>query len=570
MYQSHCIERRVLATLTSPSLTELVNQAIGRTVDRLFTVQQDDGSWRDHTSSSALATGVSVLSLHFADRRHYSAELRQGCEWLRQTQHPDGGWGDAVVDLSNLNSTTFALAALKTADADRSAWAIERGLAFLETRGGLAAVGDRRRCSLSPIAFGWLALAGLADWDDVQRLPVEMALLPRRVWQRVAFTVPAVFSLGLMHARVMRLSVLRRWLVRLAEPQALAYLRLAQGTNGGYQESPLLNGTVYVALNRAGCGEDIADRCLAYLLETRRPDGSWSCERDLELSVTTYILEALEAAGCLAHERLRPTVAWLLAGQHDVPFPPTNSPAGAWSWGRPSGWPDTDDTAGALLMLRRMGVPSDDAQLRLGYAWLEAMQNRDGSWGMFVKDSRVTIDRPCPALTARVAMALHERGRSPSARLEQALRYLGRAQRPDGSIPSLWFLGSVYGTAQALDAYAAIGRADDPVAHGCRGWLLANQNEDGSWGSDPAAGGTAEETGWALAALAAEGVSAPLDRLDRAAIWLVDRQRDDGTWAPAVIGIYYLSLVYSSDHITTAAGLRALARHRRQRSDRQC
>ena len=74
----------------------------------------------------------------------------------------------------------------------------------------------------------------------------------------------------------------------------------------------------------------------------------------------------------------------------------------------------------------------------------------------------------------------------------------------------------------------------------------------------------------AINALAAEGVSAPLDRLDRAAIWLVDRQRDDGTWAPAVIGIYYLSLVYSSDHITTAAGLRALARHRRQRSDRQC
>jgi squalene-hopene/tetraprenyl-beta-curcumene cyclase len=179
-----------------------------------------------------------------------------------------------------------------------------------------------------------------------------------------------------------------------------------------------------------------------------------------------------------------------------------------------------------------------------------------------VKDSRVTIDQPCPALTGRVVMALHALDGRVSERAEHALRYVASVQQPDGAVASLWFRTPVYGTAMTLDAHVAIGRGDSPVAARCRAWLLANQNGDGSWGTEHGDPGTVEETGWALAALLADGAGPATTRMRAAADWLLARQRSDGTWPQAVIGVYYLSLVYSSDHIATAAALGALARYR--------
>lgn len=72
-------------------------------------------------------------------------------------------------------------------------------------------------------------------------------------------------------------------------------------------------------------------------------------------------------------------------------------------------------------MLLRKGVPADDPRIRLGYQCLEKMQNRDGSWGMFVKDSQIKIDKPCPALTA------HRHYQHPDAR-ERATALLKLAE----------------------------------------------------------------------------------------------------------------------------------------------
>lgn len=83
--------------------------------------------------------------------------------------------------------------------------------------------------------------------------------------------------------------------------------------------------------------------------------------------------------------------------------------------------------------------------------------------------------------------------------------------------------------------------------------------------------GTAEETGSALAALSSTprpglepGTLA--SQLDRAARWLVGAQQRDGRWAPSVLGVYYLSLWYSSDHLANAFALRGLGRYRRARA----
>jgi squalene-hopene/tetraprenyl-beta-curcumene cyclase len=552
----------------SDTLFTTVDQAMGRSIDYLFRVQRPAGEWRDFTASSALGTAVCVLTLHYADREEYATPIQRGCAWLRQTQHQDGGWGDAVVDPGNLNATGFALPVLKIVDPERSADAIERAMAFLEVYGGPEALSDPQRCSFNACCSSFMALAGVADypWERVPRLPVELILLPKRIWQKMSFTIPAVFSLGLMYSRKRRLPFLLRWLIKLAEPRALTWLRKAQGENGSYQESPIMTPTVSIGLQQAGIGKDIIERCLAFIAEHQREDGSWTCQRFLEVSVTTYILEALEAAGYLDDSRLQPTIDWLFYQQFDEAFFATGCPAGAWSWGRPSGWADMDDTAGALTMLRRMGVPANDPHIRIGYACLEAMQNRDGSWGMFVKDSPVQLDKPCPALTARIAIAFYERDHSLSPPLKRALQYLRKVQRPDGAIHNLWFRDYVYGTTLALDAFATTGQEDDPFAVKCRDWLLANQNEDGSWGGSRGIDGTVEETAWAISALLAPKVQVPTECLDKAIAWLVEQQRPDGTWPQSVLGVYFPSLWYSDDHIANGFALRALGQYWRVRT----
>jgi squalene-hopene/tetraprenyl-beta-curcumene cyclase len=538
-----------------------LDAAVARAVDRLCAVRRPDGSWCDHTSSSALATSVCVMSLHLADRERHRDEVRVGCRWLRETQQADGSWGDAVVDPGNLNSTAFAIAALHLCDPDGPGNHIAHGLAFVGRRGGRAALHRRADCSLSPVVLSLWAVARLCPWPEVPRLPVELATFPKRLWQRVAFTVPAVFALGLLHAHAEPPGRLRSAWAGWAERPALDYLRAVQGSNGGYQESPLLNGVVAVGLLGAGCGTDIADRCVDYILATRRPDGSWTCERDLELSVTTLLVDALSAAGALGRAPAADTRRWLTERQFTDGFYATGSPPGAWTWGYPSGWPDTEDTAGAVATLVRLGMPAQAPPIRLGLSWLASMQNRDGSWGMFVRNSRVTLDRACPSLTARVVLTLQTCGLGGQHMARQAVRYLRRTQRPDGSLHSLWFRDFTYPTGLALEAFTAGGAADGIEAGRCVRWLLDNQNVDGSWGSRRGQTGTVEETASALAALSGPGVSAPPERLASAAAWLVDAQHDDGTWTPSVLGVYYLSLRYSSDHLANAFALRALGRY---------
>jgi squalene-hopene/tetraprenyl-beta-curcumene cyclase len=137
-----------------------------------------------------------------------------------------------------------------------------------------------------------------------------------------------------------------------------------------------------------------------------------------------------------------------------------------------------------------------------------------------------------------------------------------KEQQADGSWFGRWGGNYIYGTWQALTGLTAVGvPADDPAIQAGANWLLAHQHSSGGWGEtpdsyeDPALRGigtpTASQTAWAVMGLIAAG-KANDPAVTRGIRFLLDRQREDGTWfEPEYTGtgfplVFYLKYHYYS------------------------
>jgi squalene-hopene/tetraprenyl-beta-curcumene cyclase len=544
-------------------------KAAERAITHLYDRQREDGSWVDRLSSSTIATALGLLSLNRADPQAYRQRIESAVQWLRTHQRDDGGWAMADAEWpSSPGMTAFGLAALHETDRESSHDAIERARTFIDENDGMNVIpgltGEAPKTWPAALPTIW-ALTGLRDFDQQPDMPVEVILAPRRWRNKVSIALPAILALGVMQSRTINRGLARRLLGRIAEPLALDWLREVSGTNGGIEECPMIAGFVYLGLREAGVGTDLQLASLRYLLETQRADGSWAIDRDLEISVTAYSVMALGEFQDVASEPLlRGTREWLLRNQWNKPFSQFDIPAGGWGWANPSGWPESEDTAVVLGVLADLGVPRSHPAVQLGIHWLATMQNRDGSWSEWVRNTDIMNDRPCPGVTAHVVMALRRFGvaDSPGA-IARGLDYLMEHQDADGAIASVWFRDNTHGTSRLLEALTDCGRGDTPEAGAARKWLLANQAADGGWPLRhelPPEGSTAEETAWALFALLKGGEDPRAGAMLRAVEWLVDRQDDKGTWRPANVGLYFDDLCYTDDLIAHTFALRALGR----------
>ena len=99
---------------------------------------------------------------------------------------------------------------------------------------------------------------------------------------------------------------------------------------------------------------------------------------------------------------------------------------------------------------------------------------------------------------------------------------------------------NIYGLGAALPALKALGESmSAPAVRIAVEWLFRHQLEDGGWGescdtyADPSLRGlgpsTPSQTAWALMALIAAG-EAEHESVARGIQYLVERQREDGTW----------------------------------------
>ena len=528
---------------------------------RFLDARRRPDSWVGELSSSALSTAMSSLALHLHPEAAPRSAWESGLAWLGATQNGDGGWGDAVVDESNMNATSLTSAVLHYCAAEEYEESVRSGRRWVEKAGGFPVLNNPRATSMSGPGRTMFALAGFYDWESIRKLPPEVVLLPGRVRRSLSITFSSILSLAVLHDHFAPAPLWRR-LRQRAVREAVEWLREAQGVDGAFGGSALLAGITVMSLTLADAGgEDIIEKALPFIRDTQRTDGSWPIARDLENFDTTQIVYAYHEAGrdIPEEERVRD---WFLENQAREPCFHTSCPPGGWAWAQPAGWPDMDDTACTLRSLRILGLPPERGEVRTGMGWLYGLQNRDGSWPTFVRNSRVPFDRGCPYITSQALSALATM--RPEERWGKATRdalgYLRKHQEPDGSFDSLWFRAHTRGTAAVIEAFADLGLAEDPLVHRAAEWLRGHQNEDGGWGDGRGAASTAEETAWAVAALL-RPVSPGGETVERGIRWLVDNQRDDGAWEPGVVGVYFSSVFYSNLSYAVSYPLIALSRY---------
>lgn len=423
----------------------------------------------------------------------------------------------------------------------------------------------------------------------------------------VSYALPALIAIGQcrFYHRPTRIPGLRA-IRQAAIAPSLKLLSKIQPTSGGFLEAAPLTSFVTMSLASIGQAEHpVVQQGVKFLLDSVRPDGSWPIDTNLATWVTTLAINALGPD--LPEAARDPLREFLWRQQYRTVHPYTQAEPGGWAWTDLSGGvPDADDTPGALLAImslmgrdptsaleteggfqneimwraelslqdqrrRSSGEPlpagHEDwtASLKNGIRWLLDLQNADGGWPTFCRGwGALPFDRSAPDLTAhalRAISAWRTRGDAAStdavwqARIERAVttgfKYLTKTQRRDGSWLPLWFgnqhhpddENATYGTARVLAAYRDTQRKQAAEYQSGLKWLLANQNQDGSWSGSKGLPPSIEETSLALEIVISANSGS--HAAQRGLEWLLD-QIDAGTvHQQSPIGFYFAKLWYS-------------------------
>ncbi|SDS93515.1 prenyltransferase/squalene oxidase repeat-containing protein [Actinoplanes derwentensis] len=550
----------------SPVLADRVGRAIADGAEELFGRQRGDGAFTDDPPGSTLGTAGAITALHAADPQGSTALIDGGLTWLRARQLPDGGWGGVDGAPAETVATAVAVAALHRIAPAASSDAVTAGRGWLAAHGGVEAVTDP---AVNHLCRQFLALAGLPEAGQLRRLPLEVVHSDAIRRRRISFRTAPFLALALLQHATAPPGTLRRITQRSAIPAALRLLQSIDAHEqhtGDFSEDPWPAALVCLGLTISGHLSEVAAGTAGFLRRSVRPDGGWDAVTNLDLTRSAFAATGLIAAGYATDPRLHTTRDLLHRTQQTSPFAVLGVPAGGWSYCCGHGWPVTLESAEILTALAGLPDAGTDPVLRSGLDWLIGRQDTRGSFSLWVRDTRLANDGPCPAITAQAITALCDAGHdTTSAPVTAAATWLFTQQNPDGTFENLWYRDHTSGTAMVLDALVHAGHTSHPAAGRARDWLLRTQLADGSWGPGDGTPGTVEETAWAVHALLSAGQPAgPGTPAARAVDWLIDAQTPGGGWPTARVCAYIRHhMHYPNGAITRALALRALAAFRR-------
>ncbi|MFC1738423.1 prenyltransferase/squalene oxidase repeat-containing protein [Planctomycetota bacterium] len=537
----------------------ILDKRLQKLVEHLLSSRTSKGFWKGHLSSSALSTATAVFVLGMVDNDKYQLHVQRGLNWLCENSNNDGGWGDTTLSLSNISTTMLCWSAFVVAKcpnqyektvANAEIW-LKKNAGGLEPEQLLKAVNaqyGKDRTFSSPI-LTMCALAGRLNTSDdiwclIKPLSFELAAVPQKFYKSirlpvVSYALPALIAIGQLHfQRRKPLNPVTRILRYLTKDRTYNILTDIYPEDGGFLEAIPLTSFVVMALAATGKKDSIVvKKGVQFLLNSVREDGSWPIDTNLATWVTTLSINALAAnpdfKNILSLDDRKNLQQWLLSQQHRKIHPYTNAEPGGWAWtNAPGAVPDADDTASALIAIRNLDLVNENViqAVQAAIKWLLKLQNKDGGIPTFCKGwNTLPFDRSTPDITANVIIAMdtwsdalpNNMQSSVNNAVKNAIRYLARTQKANGSWVPLWFGNQLapekenplYGTAKVLiglsNFFRKYSKNSITILSKAVHWLLSAQNSDGGWGADKSIQSSIEET-----ALATDALASILNRLN--------------------------------------------------------
>ena len=560
-------------------MNEQVASALTRGTAALLAQQVEGGNFEGQLSSSTFPTcAYAWIEL-----------IRSGTldpaltEWFIANQNEDGGWGLDTANISNTEATLFVRLILEQIQKQAPHPSVEEVLASAPK-------------SVSQLALVKLAYAAFSEFDWTELTLSENALPlmklarqltkipflgsrlkpPRHRLPPVAlFNTPMFDALFIAEQHTLVPVFIMIELNTSKRPEMIASLTawlkshvLSDGSWFRVNYITALSVLALIELEKKWTADEevsaFIERGIDWLRTTRNPDGG--CREALNLNVwdTALSIIALTEVYATHNEsglQIRPTneltrkvkraAQWLIKHQNDD---------GGWAFSGledctdegtsplPS---DADDTAlGTLALIRSLfvGAPVDcgalDQAVHRGIAWLKTQQSSDGSWSTYQPGQG---DVGCVSITAHAIEALLALNQSdvldkPDVQREinRGIQWLRQQIHRDGYWRDLWLAKDTYGTACAIIALIKVGQKSAPEVQRGVEWLERTQNADGGWGEDMFGNpteSTVEQTAWSTYALL---LANPDKHAAKKGIaFLLQHQREDGSWPEQCVGIYW-------------------------------
>lgn len=604
-----------------------VQVEINRLVEGLKKKQVQDGSWRFCFEGPPMTDAYMIIllrSLKIEDEKFIQKLVRR----LESLQSENGTWkiyhDEKEGNLSATVEAYFAL--LYSGYKDKKDIHMQKARRFIKKHGGLDKVNSLTKTML--------AVTGQYPWDKYFSVPVEMMLLPQ------SFPINFFDFAGFARVHIAPVLVLADQALVLKTKDTpniseLLYMRDVQGEWRTQEERSLLSCITDSIKSLVGLPNELHRLALEeaknFMLKRIEPDGTLYsyfgatfymifallslgyskddpimqdaitgvkalvCKTNDHIHIqnststiwdTALISHALLASGVdpssstiqkSAHYLLKKQqyryADWVIRNQEALP--------GGWGFSDINTLnPDVDDTTAALRAISpvfRLKPEYRESWYR-GVDWVLSMQNNDGGWPAFEKNTdkeilklvpmvgpnEASIDPSTADLTGRTMEFLGKDARlsMDHPKIKKAVEWLLDHQKNNGSWYGRWGISYIYGTWAAITGMRAVGISGDhsSIQNGIE-WLEEIQNEDGGWGEScrsdvqkryvELGASTPSQTAWALDALISV-YDHPTSEINQGIECLIKKLNDKG-WTysyptggglPGSFYIYYHSYNY--------------------------
>ncbi|MGG7618367.1 squalene--hopene cyclase [Bacillus coreaensis] len=559
------------------------NEKVKKTKDQLIESlrgkQRRDGSWKFCFEGSLMTNAYMIILLRSLNIQSEEMLIKRLVHEICKKQENNGAWklyyDERFGNLSNTIECYFAL--LYSGYLPRDSDVLQRAKSFIINNGGIQ--------KSEWLTKSMLAITGQIPWPTIIKLiPIEIMLLP--TWSPIS-----LFEIvGYARAHWVPIIICSNKNYKNVHPQrpSLEDLNLGRGDDQSQVDDrsmKLISKIKSEAIKLAEIPEQIHEESFhkgeTYMLERIESNGTLYSyfsatffmiysllalgykkdhhiiknaiegmksflfeEKDLyyiENSPSTVwdtalISNALHIAGVKDSDpMIARSTQYLLNHQHttfgDWMINCPDTPPGGWGFSPINTMiPDIDDTTAALRALTPSTIAKQipSTAWEKGVNWVISMQNNDGGWAAFEKNTtnkwlsfipfryedRVLFDPSTADLTGRTLHFLGEYTNieRKSATINKGINWLKKHQLEDGSWYGRWGICYIYGTWAAVTGLLACGVSrSDPTIKRAVNWLVSIQNNNGGWGEScssdmkkkytPLYASTPSQTAWALDAL---------------------------------------------------------------------